>query len=275
MEGSDNVQGNYSDNVQGNYSDNVQGNYSDNVQGNYYIEIDYRETKILKLIDENITNKCNDTVYGPVNMNNMIFYYKITNLPIGDFILKKNDEILFIIERKCISDLSASIIDGRFREQKNRLLESNCDIIYIIEGSIQCHRGSIPNLTLKSSILNLILKHNFKVVKTESDKDTLDNILLIYKKMLESNKTIEKTQSLKKKSDCANVFLNQLTCINGISSIMASKIIEKYDSLFNLVHAYDNLELSERENLLADIIINDKRKIGKAASKKIYNSLIK
>ena len=70
-------------------SDNVQGNYSDNVQGNYYIEIDYRETKILKLIDENITNKCNDTVYGPVNMNNMTFYYKITNLPIGDFILKK------------------------------------------------------------------------------------------------------------------------------------------------------------------------------------------
>ena len=42
----------------------------------------------------------------------------------------------------------------------------------------------------------------------------------------------------------------------------------------NLIHAYDNLLIDECEHLLANIQINEKRKIGKALSKKIYHNLI-
>lgn len=247
----------------------------------YILEIDYRECKLLQLIDENIQIICSDTIHGPVSINNISFYYKISNLSIGDFIFKKQNENLFIVERKCISDLSASIIDGRFKNQKHRLHDTNTNIIYIIEGSYS-GRVSIPQTTLKSSIINLMYKHNFKVIKTECEKDTLDYLLILYKKIINNelnditniNINTKIVSSMKKKSHYDNIFINQLVCINGVSEIIAIKISEQYKSMNQLIHAYDNLTPENCENLLNDIIIKDKRKIGKALSKKIYNNLI-
>ena len=70
--------------------------------------------------------------------NNHIF--NVEQLDIGDIIFKKNNNIIFIIERKTISDFKSSICDKRYREQKARLLNSgiaNNRIMYIIEG-INC-----------------------------------------------------------------------------------------------------------------------------------------
>jgi len=176
------------------------------------IDIDYREQKILKLIDPTIKNiSVSDTVYGPVTYcpvkggPNIVFYYKISNLVIGDFIYKNtqitdecdnihengsNDvsSVYYIIERKSISDLASSIKDGRFREQKERLSQSNANIIYIIEGNINTLRGNgICKTTLKSSIMNLQLKHKYLVFKTDSESDSLEYLLLLYKKIREND----------------------------------------------------------------------------------------
>lgn len=242
------------------------------------IEVDYRESKILKLIDQKQQIICDDVLYGPVTINNITFYYKICNLSIGDFIFKKGNDITFIVERKCINDLSASIIDGRFQNQKKRLMDTNSNIIYVIEGSVQKYSGSIPRTTLKSSILNLIYKYNnFKVIKTECETDTLDYLLLIYKK-INNNDLSEiassNSSSIKKKSDYDNIFINQLTCIHGVSEIIAKKIVEKYKSMNQLINIYNNLSQDECENLLIDIMINEKRKLGKSLSKKIYHNLV-
>jgi len=43
------------------------------------------------------------------------------NLPIGDFIISDNKEDKLIIERKSVTDLLASIKDGRYEEQSYRL----------------------------------------------------------------------------------------------------------------------------------------------------------
>lgn len=244
------------------------------------IEIDYRESKILKLINAQQQIICNNKIYGPITINNIPFYYKISNLTVGDFIFKKNEEILFIIERKCINDLSASIIDGRFKNQKQRLLDTNLNIVYIIEGSVQKYSGSIPKTTLKSSILNLIYKYNnFKVIKSECEKDTLDYLLLLYKKIINNDLNFHigndnSTLTIKKKSDYDNIFINQLTCIHGVSEIIAKKIVEKYKSMNQLINTYNNLSTNECENLLIDIMINEKRKLGKSLSKKIYHNLV-
>lgn len=83
-----------------------------------YLDIDYREKAIIKLLN----NKEIDANYTK----------NICNLYIGDFIIKKEDDtvgdaqkeqiiksnLYYIIERKSVFDLAASIIDGRFREQK-------------------------------------------------------------------------------------------------------------------------------------------------------------
>lgn len=58
-------------------------------------------------------------------------------LTIGDFVYTYNGKVLdFVIERKKADDLSSSIIDGRYKDQKYRL--KNCgasNIIYLYEGN--------------------------------------------------------------------------------------------------------------------------------------------
>ena len=259
------------------------------------IEIDYRESKIIELIKQGDFSD-----------------YNTINLPIGDFIIKSkniihtedinndtedinndtedinndinNDinintkDIEYIIERKSISDLSASISDGRFRCQKQRLMKSNLDpskIIYIIEGKYtkSCR---IPKSTIDSAILNLIFKHNFRVIFTETPEHTLSHILLLYKKIQNKELLPEKNSipniniKLIKKSDLhMNTFVNMLSVIPGVSMNIANKINEKYKNLSELIE-----ELKNNPDSLNSIQITDKRKLGNALSKKIYKCLI-
>jgi crossover junction endonuclease MUS81 len=231
------------------------------------LEIDYREKAIIKHIEENNPN----------------ISYKITNLPIGDFVFKQDMSIFYIIERKTILDLAASITDGRFREQKKRLLDSVgiCDkIVYILEGSRSQNKfGSLSKSIIDSSILNLIFKHKYKVINTNDTIDTYNTLLSIYKK-IESKDTwpslLENNHKLIKKSDSVNnnILINMLSVIPGISINIATKIKEIYTSLPELINAYNNIDnVLEREKMLSCIQLTNKRKLGIALSKKIYKSL--
>lgn len=229
-----------------------------------HIEIDYREKSVIKLIQDN---------------PKFPFKYTILNLTIGDFIIKQNDETLYILERKTILDLAASITDGRFREQKQRLFESvngNYDkIIYIIEGKKNLKQyGSISKTILDSSILNLMFKHKYRVMYTLDETDTLDMITQLCNKLQkkEFDKPISTEVKAIKKGTNMDGYINILCTIPGISNIVAKKIKEKYNSLVVLFDAYKSIEDKDKESryyLLSDIQIN-KRKIGKILSKKIY-----
>jgi crossover junction endonuclease MUS81 len=137
------------------------------------LEIDYRERKIIDFFKSEQKDDIN---------------YNICNLEIGDFVFKENDDIIhYIIERKTVSDLAASIIDGRFREQKQRLLDcvgTNDKIIYIIEDdTTQKKICNLSKTIIDSSILNLIFKHKYKVIHTTSEKDKYFIFISIYKKL--------------------------------------------------------------------------------------------
>lgn len=231
------------------------------------LEIDYREKSIIKHFED----------YKP-SIN-----YTITNLPIGDFVIKENEMIHFIIERKTILDLVASITDGRFREQKQRLLDSVMSpdkIVYILEGDKNKKKfGNMSKSIIDSSILNLIFKHKYKVIHTCNDVDTFDTLVSLYKKIesKELDKPIEiSSNKLVKKSDSINnnILTYMLSVIPGISINIAKKITNVYPTLPDLINAYNNLhDINEKEVLLSVIQLNDKRKLGVALSKKIYNSL--
>lgn len=240
---------------------------------NLLLEIDYRERRIIDLFE-----------------NEKDINTKVSNLIIGDFIIKnENGDILFVIERKSVKDLCASIVDGRMGEQRSRLLESIQDpnkIVYIIEGkkSEAFIHGSLPNVTKKSvnsSILNLIFKHQYKVIFTESKQDTVDNLILLFTKIKESKLELNTNVNvikIIKKSDKINdnIFINMLSVIPGISSKIAIKIHEQYNTLNELVIAYSKLlNENDKKKMLSEILVNTNRKIGKAASEKIYYSLFK
>jgi ERCC4-type nuclease len=238
-------------------------------------EIDYREKDIIELFKD----------IKDIN-------FKVCNLIIGDFIIKnEKGDILFAIERKSIKDLCASIVDGRMSEQRSRLIESiqdNNKIVYIIEGTKMNAfiHGSSPDVTKKSinsSILNLIFKHNYRVVFTDSKQDTVDNLVLLYTKIKESNLELNmNTNVIKiiKKSDKINenIFINMLSVIPGVSAKIAIKIHEQYDTLNELMFAYNNLQNeNDKKKMLSEILVNadTNRKVGKATSEKIYYSLFK
>ena len=224
------------------------------------LEIDYREHKILDLIK-------NSSVVDNIN-------YKSMNFNVGDFIIRnENDIIEFIIERKSVTDVSASIIDGRWSQQRSRLLEFVGDaskIIYIIEGNKKTVKN-LPQKTINSAILNLIFKHHYHVIFTLDHQDTLDNILLLYKKVKEQEfeKAVQKGKDFSiKKADKINenIMVNMLSVIPGVSISIAKKINLVYPTFKDLIKA--------DKDILSEIQISDKRKLGKVLSLKIINSLV-
>ena len=102
------------------------------------------------------------------------------NLPLGDFIIADETEDKLIIERKTVSDLLASIKDGRYDEQSyrlNGLNHHNHNIIYLIEGDVnKSNRFKSDNktekLTAYSAMFSLNYFKGFSVFRTFSMDET-------------------------------------------------------------------------------------------------------
>ena len=96
------------------------------------LKIDYREKKIIDLLNKND------------EMKTKKYDFSVENLTLGDIVIcDDNDKEILLIERKSISDLASSIIDGRYNEQSYRLNNNalhNHNIMYLIEGNLQMHR---------------------------------------------------------------------------------------------------------------------------------------
>ena len=131
------------------------------------IKVDMRENDLLKHINNLIIN-------NPKFKNIEV---TTENLALGDIIILNDKEEKIIIERKSISDLAASIKDGRYAEQSyrlNGLNHPNHNIIYLIEGNINKSRfnDKTENLTLYSAIFSLNYYKGFSVIRTFSIEET-------------------------------------------------------------------------------------------------------
>ena len=226
--------------------------------------------------------------------------------------IKETEEFFTIIERKTMKDLIASVNDGRYREQKKRLLETGLSgnrIIYLLEGSMNDIPGNMK--TLFGMIINTLFRDNISVLRLESIEDTIYFIKRLVEKLksdeqpifmknlnnlnnlnsikpnleqdnLENpNSNLEylSTIKLKKKENLTanNCSVLQLTQIPGMSISNSQIIIDKYKSIANLINTYYQLEENKRILMLADTEIlisnNKKRKLGKVLSERIYQYL--
>ena len=277
-----------------------------------YLLIDYREQDFIKRLSDYCIIE-NDMIKA-ITINNVEIKFKITNLLIGDFVILDDIDNLYTIrlaiERKSIRDLCASITDGRFREQKQRLLDSINDaskICYLIEGKLSnsSDKLTLSHTIINGSLLNLIFKHKYKLIQTENKLDTFNNIILLYKKFKNNDFETDGVQNkvkLIKRSDKIkdNKLLNQLLLIPGVSSKIAQVIItyitvpivvpvvepvvvhetSLHFSIKSLIDIYISLnEETKCENYFTDVIVpgngSKARKIGKALSKKIYEYFCK
>jgi ERCC4-type nuclease len=226
----------------------------------------------------------------------------LENLELGDIIIKNdNNEIVLLFERKSLTDLIASIKDGRYKEQSYRL--SNCEldnkcIYYIIEGNIVSFMNKEKETTKKilfSSMLSLSYKKGFSILRTSGVPETVEFIVRFYEKikteaieLTEANKKNETSENGEKstpqiattysnvvknskKSNITTENINEimLTQIPGISIHVAKTLMLKFKTIKELTNAL------YQDNKCLDAIIIEyeggKRKI----SKSVVSTLIK
>jgi crossover junction endonuclease MUS81 len=193
---------------------------------------------------------------------NGIENYEIAALELGDIHLVHETERL-VFERKKCSDLAASIKDGRFREQKQRL-RSNIPshrITYIMEGfpsfaeladrKTMLH-GIAPSAFI-SALLSIRYRDGCHVVHTKTLQDTLSLLVEIRKRLLEHPDKIKYDQTVPSSVDYTDTiaikskkienitpdvcFVLQLSQVPGFSMKLAQEIITCYPRWSNLIQA--------------------------------------
>ena len=125
------------------------------------------------------------------------------SLHVADVVIQSLDGTPAIyIERKSISDLSASIKDGRYREQSLRLSALPChphNVIYLIEGKISedldeiavGYGGTLLNKpTLYTALASMLIYKGFSVFRTQSAADTVEFIMVLARKVASSKKAM-------------------------------------------------------------------------------------
>jgi ERCC4-type nuclease len=109
---------------------------------------------------------------------------EVHQLPLGDIIIcsnqndngQENDNIL--VERKTLSDLAASIKDGRYEEQSYRLNGlplHNHNIVYLIEGDLgkfNSFKERIDKQTIYSAMFSINYFKGFSLMRTNTIDET-------------------------------------------------------------------------------------------------------
>ena len=204
------------------------------------------------------------------------------NLDLGDIIIKINDKICVLIERKTISDLDKSIKDGRYKEQKNRIIHSlNLKIrkIYLIEGT-NMNNFSLPHSAFNSVIYNTMIRDNLHIIRSNDIYDTIKIINDIYKRCEKFSKNIynniyengnennnKNICHIKKKNNMTKkiCFINQYRQIPGISENIACVLYDIYGSLYQLYKKFYN---NDSDNYNIDILKKEISEIRHGASKR-------
>ena len=224
---------------------------------------DGNSNKILITIDARETYIYNDIIDRDLDNYKERVQINSENLLLGDIHITY-ENITHIFERKTLQDLQASILDGRYKEQKARLLSTTPQkyITYIIEGDniLSPNSYSKNKSMIQSAYLHTLFRDNIRIIYTKNIEETTTLILLISTKILDrpdkflyeeytADKCYTDFVKLKKKKidniDTKSCFIMQMSQIPMISNIIAKNIYAKYTSMCNLVKSLDVFETTE------------------------------
>jgi ERCC4-type nuclease len=182
-----------------------------------------------------------------------------------------------MVERKALSDLKSSYGDGRYKDQKMRLM--NCDaelVVLLVEG----YNGQkVNDQSLKtrylSTFVHCMFRDNIPVYHTQNIRDSFEFLHHLASEMaagkmvrtadyMERTKYTDNIQMARKSNLTSERGLElQLASIPGISAKMARAVVDVYPTMMDLCRAYEKLaddvedEAEEverrRHNLLSEL----------------------
>jgi len=180
------------------------------------ITIDDREHELIKICRNYLEN---ESVYKNVEL-------VVAHLSLGDIVIQDDQDTYLIIERKSLADLSASIKDGRYKEQSYRLhglSDHNHNIVYLIEGNLITYnsfRDKMDKNTLYSAMFSLNYHKGFSVMRSIHINETAHMICNIANKLEKTDKNKRMGfYNLQIKNIDANVDANENTNIDTPTSM--------------------------------------------------------
>ncbi len=206
-------------------------------------------------------------------------------LPVGDIWIGLSGEEVaaggVVIERKTTDDLEASIMDGRYREQRTRLTtyckQRQARPLYVIEGLMDRLWGKLTQETLQKYLNRLALRYGVAVIHTYCLESTAKLCRLLASQIsAEPTVFIEQdpsalayssTVSVTKKGnkeDPKNFAACALQGCPGISSSAAEAILTAFTNFTGVMAA--------EEAALAAVQVG-KRKLGPAVAKRLWTLL--
>lgn len=182
----------------------------------------------------------------------------VKQLPVADIWIGANEEGKMaegglIIERKSIKDLEASILDGRYREQRGRILsycqENKTQPMYILEGSLGSNTGRLQKKAIMKFINRLIFHYQIPVMQTSSVQETAELIQALLEQWKEDPTSLQRTSELVKVTDGIHVqkkanasdhrqfAISCLAQCPGVSVKMAETLVDTFGSLKGVIEA--------------------------------------
>jgi len=168
--------------------------------------------------------------------------FTVSHLPVGDIWIGLDKENGILIERKSVADLEASILDGRYREQRSRLMayatEKKAHPVYIIEGSMEGRHGErLKKPALMKHLTRLALRYHIAFFQTASVKETGELCRFFAEQLASDPTTFEQPAQMtyietrgntrQGNTDDPAVFAaSVLMCCRGISAAGAQAILE-------------------------------------------------
>lgn len=202
-------------------------------------------------------------------------------LPVGDIWIGLSGEDVMpggiVIERKTSNDLEASILDGRYREQRTRLTtycqQRGARPLYVIEGIMDRLWGKLTEETLQKYLNRLMLRYGVSVIHT----DSLDSTTALCKTLanqISADQAVfvaadpaavsySSTVKVSKQGnmDARNFALCTLQGCPGVSNAVAEALLTAFETLTGV--------LAAEEAAIAAIAVG-KRKVGPAVAKRLF-----
>lgn len=165
-----------------------------------------------------------------------------------------------VIERKRITDFEASFLDGRYREQRGRILSfcqpptghtqkesAGHQPLYLLEGAWSSLTGRITKKAMMKLLNRLTLRYQIPLLHTESVEETAEWVECLMEQWKEDPSSVKRTQELVKVTDGLHVHKKQnasdpktflVACLAqcpGLSVKMAESLAAAYPSLTQLL----------------------------------------
>ena len=229
----------------------------------------------MKVFDANVTIDARERsliqIFGEKGAEGHI----VESLSLGDVQCIYADKTGWLLERKTASDFEASMRDGRYFEQRSRLLnEKGFRAVFVIEGDM---RKLKMHAHMLSAMAGVERSDRAQIYRTWDIRETFDLIGVLIGKLeapppaaIPSGIAPPKmtTSKRKRESSPSTAFKRMLMCIPSVSENIAGRLVEEFETLSSLQRALAN------ETPFRQIPLPGGKRLGKARLKHLKQYLL-